>query len=74
MSPSAKRILPFIALTVLYWPVALFLLAVSQMGDCYVPGAECEQGRALFLRQMLAVEAGLYLLFLYGLWKLRARP
>lgn len=56
MSPSAKRILPFVALTLIYWPVALFLLGASQMGDCYIDGLKCEKGRAVVFWRILAVE------------------
>jgi hypothetical protein len=73
VSPSGRRVLPFIALTLVYWPVALFVIGVSQMGDCYVDEPACEHGKAIAFWRVLGVEAAVFAALLYGLAKLFRR-
>ncbi|HEY0312223.1 MAG TPA: hypothetical protein VGC56_06975 [Allosphingosinicella sp.] len=58
MSPSFRRIGPFILVTLVYWPIALIFLGLATMGDCF--DAACEAGRAPALWRLLAGEAALY--------------
>jgi hypothetical protein len=73
VSPSFRRIAPVIIGTFLYWPVALFVLGLSQMGDCFADAATCESGRTTGMLQLGAIETALYALIIYLLVRFRVR-
>jgi hypothetical protein len=69
VSPSFRRVAPFILLTLLYWPVALFILGVGLMGDCFPDDAACEASREPNFWRALAGETALYAMMFWILIK-----
>ena len=67
MSPSFKQLLGPLLLTVCYWPIALFFLGLSLMGDCFADRAVCEAGYRSAFRTVLAVEVAIYAALLFAI-------
>lgn len=63
MSPSFRRLAPFILVTFCYWPFALIFLGLGAMGDCIE--AACDSGRTTSLWRFFAGEAALYALVIF---------
>ena len=73
MSPSFRRVIPFILLTLIYWPIALFLLALWGMGDCFPNDVGCEDARITALWWGFAAELALYALIFFVMLKRRTK-
>jgi hypothetical protein len=73
VSPSFRRIAPIIIVTLLYWPVALYGLVLTQIGDCFVDDATCAAGRTTGLLRLAGIETALYALIVYLLVRFRVR-
>ena len=73
MAPSFKRLLGPILLTIVYWPIALILLGLSLLGDCFAQRAVCEAGRRSMIVTVLAVELAVYAFLLLSITRPRGR-
>ena len=73
MSPSFKRLLGPLVLTVCYWPLALIFLGLSLLGDCFAEKAMCEAGRRSVLTTVLTVELGIYAFLLFSIARRRSQ-
>jgi len=73
MSPSFRRLLPPLILTICYWPIALIFLGLSLMGDCFADRAVCEAGQRTALWAVLTVEVVIYAALLFSLIRQRTR-
>ena len=73
MSPSFKRILPALLLTIFYWPAALMLLGISLMGDCFETEAVCDASFRTTLGIELAVAITFYAWLLFKMLRKSTR-
>ena len=71
MSPSFRRLLPAMLLTLVYWPAALLVIALGAMGDCYPDDLDCHSGKEPRLWLALAVEAAVYVALVWSVTRRR---
>lgn len=67
------RTVRVVVLTLFYWPIALFLLALSLMPECFAEVVACEATKRTTAAVIFGCAAAFYALLLLGILRGRSR-